>query len=182
VERATVCIEMQPCGYQFRYQRLRPLPGGTDVSAPHTAYCLGFLFTEERDAVVLIKKARPAWQKGKFNGIGGHVEDGESASLAMQREANEEAGVPFAVKWELFAVMRGADWTCHCFRAFDTTAAEEANSDAGADEQIAYAMLSRLDAMPLLPNLRWLIPLALDSEVSGGNVYYAPKPAPSVSA
>jgi hypothetical protein len=28
-----VCIEMHARGYQFGYQRSRPLPGGTDVSA-----------------------------------------------------------------------------------------------------------------------------------------------------
>lgn len=147
------------------------------VHSPRVAgivYCLGFLFTEERDAVVLIKKARPDWQRGKFNGIGGHVEAGESPLQAMQREASEEAGIAFAVQWRLFAIMRGADWKCHCFRAFDTPEAEQANGGGDSDEKISYVPLSRLSAKPLLPNLAWLIPLALDAEPRGvADINYA---------
>ncbi len=126
-------------------------------------YCLGFLFTEERDAVVLIEKARPDWQRGKFNGIGGHVEDGETPFEAMLREGSEEAGV--TVDWQHFATMVGADWTCFCFRAFDTEAAETANGDG--DEKIYFVPLANLPKKPLLPNLAWLIPFALDGEIKG---------------
>lgn len=43
--------------------------------------------------VALIRKAKPAWQAGRLNGIGGKVEPGEDPQLAMAREFEEEAGV-----------------------------------------------------------------------------------------
>jgi 8-oxo-dGTP diphosphatase len=36
-------------------------------------YTLGFIFDQARDHVLLIKKMRPAWQRDRFNGIGGKV-------------------------------------------------------------------------------------------------------------
>ena len=34
-------------------------------------YACGFLFSQDRTRVVLIRKRRPAWQAGKLNGVGG---------------------------------------------------------------------------------------------------------------
>lgn len=53
-------------------------------------YVLGFAMYEGR--VWLIRKARPAEQAGKLNGIGGKVEPGEHPDEAMVREFKEEAG------------------------------------------------------------------------------------------
>lgn len=128
-----------------------------------TIYCLGFLFTDERDAVVLIEKQRPDWQRGKWNGIGGHVEEGERPEQAMRREANEEIGARMSLAWEPFAIMDAPAWICYCYRAFDTQAAEEASGDADGGEAVAYCPLAGLATRPLLANLQWLIPLALDS-------------------
>jgi 8-oxo-dGTP diphosphatase len=44
-----------------------------------TQYVLGFLFDPSQKDVVLIKKLKPEWQKGKLNGVGGKIEEGESA-------------------------------------------------------------------------------------------------------
>ena len=38
-------------------------------------------------------KRRPAWQAGRWNGVGGKVEPGEDIHTAMHREAAEEIGV-----------------------------------------------------------------------------------------
>jgi len=53
-------------------------------------FVCGFLFDPTGTRVALIKKARPDWQKGKLNGVGGHIEKGESAIGAMMREFHEE--------------------------------------------------------------------------------------------
>lgn len=39
-------------------------------------YTIGFITCGEK--VLLMQKNRPAWQKGKFNGIGGKINKGES--------------------------------------------------------------------------------------------------------
>lgn len=58
-----------------------------------TKYVLGFFFSEDRERVLLIKKNRPEFLRGKLNGIGGHLESAESPLSAMQREFHEETGI-----------------------------------------------------------------------------------------
>ena len=53
-------------------------------------YVVGFLF--QGDKVALIQKNRPAWQKGKLNGIGGHIEENETPLSTVDREFFEELG------------------------------------------------------------------------------------------
>jgi 8-oxo-dGTP diphosphatase len=70
-------------------------------------YCCGFVTDECRIRVLLIQKNRPDWQAGKLNGIGGHVEEGETDREAMSREFQEEAGVCVDKdRWEHFAGAR----------------------------------------------------------------------------
>jgi 8-oxo-dGTP diphosphatase len=123
-------------------------------------YVLGFLFTPERERVVLLQKARPSWQAGKLNGVGGHIEQDESPDVAMEREANEETGV-INIEWEEFTVVYGLDWCMHVFRAFDTQADEATNLE---DEPVTCC--DPLNLPPnVLTNLRWLVPMALDDRV-----------------
>ena len=57
-------------------------------------YVVGFLFDEDarryhktgHGNVVLIEKNRPAWQAGRLNGVGGHIEIGETPDEAISRE------------------------------------------------------------------------------------------------
>lgn len=68
-----------------------------DVARPTPA------FTE----VLLLRKFSPVWQKGKYNGVGGKIESGETIHVAMAREFVEETGVQTdARSWELFHVER----------------------------------------------------------------------------
>ena len=56
----------------------------------HTQYVMGLIF-DTTDRILLIKKKRPSHQVGKWNGLGGKVEDNETITRAMTREAKEEA-------------------------------------------------------------------------------------------
>lgn len=58
-----------------------------------TTYCLGFAFDPTLQQVALIQKNRPDFLKGRWTGVGGHVEEGETAGQAMAREFEEEANV-----------------------------------------------------------------------------------------
>lgn len=50
------------------------------------------------ERVLLVKKDRPAWQHGRFNLVGGKIEEGETPEQAALRELKEEAGlVPMEV-------------------------------------------------------------------------------------
>jgi len=55
-------------------------------------YTLSFIFTPELDMVWLIKKVKPEWQKGLYNGIGGKIEGGENVLFSAKREIKEESG------------------------------------------------------------------------------------------
>ena len=123
-------------------------------------YSCGFLFSPDRQRVLLIRKRRPAWQAGKLNGVGGKVEPGESAMEAMIREFREEAGLEMT-SWEQILTLSGDDWRGHFFRAFG----EVDEAVAITDEQLE---IHRVDALPgdTIPNLHWMIPMMLDEDVT----------------
>ena len=56
-------------------------------------YTLGIILTKSLDEVLLIKKEKPNWQKGKLNFIGGKVEQNESYTSCIVRECEEETGL-----------------------------------------------------------------------------------------
>lgn len=130
-------------------------------------YVVGFLFC--RDEVLLIEKARPTWQAGRLNGVGGHVEDGETYAQAMQREFLEETGIQSTGVWERFAHLSGDDsdpermaaggtlFEVAFFRA-DAGGDDRPTPRADTDERLRWCWVKELENV--LPNLHWLIPLA----------------------
>ena len=56
-------------------------------------YVVGLIFDESFENILLIRKNRPNWQKGRLNGVGGKVEDQETSYEAMVRECEEECGL-----------------------------------------------------------------------------------------
>jgi len=124
-------------------------------------YCLGFVFTENDDKILLLSKERPAWQKGLLNGIGGHVEEGETFPDAMIREGREEANL--YVDWTLIAHIGSSEWSMGCFRATDSYAVFNAPPVNDVGEHLgSFAVRDiLLGNLVTIPNLRWLVPMAL---------------------
>src|ERR1700690_3869942 len=89
---------------------------GTFGTAVETRFVLGFLFDPSRIAVLLIRKARPDWQRGKLNGIGGKIEVGEVPSQAMEREFREESGLTVKT-WIHFGQFRSGSDLVFCYHA-----------------------------------------------------------------
>jgi 8-oxo-dGTP diphosphatase len=137
-------------------------------------YVCGFLFTPEigdlqKQSVALIKKERPAWQKGLYNGIGGKVEVGETPHSAIHREFWEETGahislwIPYCTLIHSAIVSKSmptGPWTVHFFKAFQV-----ATLQSPTDEQVRWwniqSVTNRLNNY-FVPNLQWLIPMALE--------------------
>src|SRR5205823_2965059 len=76
-----------PCRYLFcatcdpsrsRYSAARAVARWQLLMQPIRVYACGFLFSADRAQVLLIRKRRPVWQCGKFNGIGGKLEAAET--------------------------------------------------------------------------------------------------------
>ena len=116
-------------------------------------YVVGFL--HDANCVVLIEKKRPEWQFGLLNGVGGHIEDGETPSDAMRREFHEEAGLDIDY-WNLGVVLTGKGWRVHFFSARGPAMYARTQTD----ERVHYVSISSLPGN-VIPNLRWLIPLCL---------------------
>jgi len=125
-------------------------------------YVTGFLFSKDSSHIVLINKINPQWQRGLFNGIGGKIEINESSIDAMVREFVEETGV----------TTQQADWTCYakvvrpnCYDVDVYFAHSDLAFTAKTIEQEQVHIIKLID-LPnnVIPNLRWLIPLALDQQ------------------
>lgn len=106
-------------------------------------------------------RTRPAWQAGRVNALGGKLHDGEAPPAAARREVREEAGVDVA-EWEEFLVWHDPHYRMHAVRAFDP-AAERART--AEDQTVFLADVGQLPAH-VIDNLRWLVPLALDTDVA----------------
>jgi 8-oxo-dGTP pyrophosphatase MutT (NUDIX family) len=144
-------------------------------------YVLGFVFDYGFHHVLLICKTSPEWQAGRLNGLGGKIEPGESPLQAMDRELREEtlgrlgevelgvfgrlcvepktrdAASPAAEVWLFWGKYPGemADRARPSF-ASRLTGIE---TPEGATQVVVR---SDLPNWPTLPNLRYLVPMAVN--------------------
>lgn len=127
---------------------------------------VGFLFSPDEKYVVLIKKNRPKWQEGKYNGVGGHMNSNDETALqAMIRKFKEETGLEI-IDWKSFAEGYNVDdnnTRVDFFVAksefYDTVTSKE-------DEHVSIIARRDLSFLPLIYNLNWLILLALDKQTT----------------
>lgn len=125
-----------------------------------TSYVVGFLFRSQGKEVALIRKLKPEFQRGKLNGVGGKIEDGETPLNAMCREWREETG-SVVVDWTGFASLVAGEALIHFFSAFGGDAVKLSSP---TDEEVNWFEVICLDIMPRMKNLDWLIPMALDPD------------------
>ncbi len=145
---------------------------GTDstVKCAKQGYVIGFMFSEDAKQVALIRKEKPAWQKGKLNGIGGKLEPKEAPSDAMVREFLEETGFETSVNdWSYFARLDGGNGTekgtgffmIHCFVSVGELSLLKSMEDE-AIEIVALKDISSFAPDEILDNTQWLVSLAHD--------------------
>lgn len=120
-------------------------------------YVTGFLFSPDKKEVVLIQKNRPDWQRDRFNGVGGKIEQDETPLDAMQREFFEETGV-YIEDWQEFAVINGPDYEV----SFHFAISGKYNQvKTKTDEKIFIHQVNSLKEINVIDNTHWLIPMAL---------------------
>jgi 8-oxo-dGTP pyrophosphatase MutT (NUDIX family) len=148
-------------------------------------YVLGFLFSHNRDRVVLIRKSIPNtnhplhWMDGLLNGIGGKVEPGEMIFPAMRREFIEETGLDvdpwrYCGKIE-FMGTGGMESVVNIFRAFTKEMPARGEIIQTTDEHVDVYQIYKLNKRQpnnrldpdyrTVDNLRWIIPAALDIDI-----------------
>ncbi len=125
-------------------------------------YVCGLLFDSQRYRVILIEKKRPERMKGKLLGVGGKVEPGESPRAAMIREFREETSLDIR-SWDYFMTLSGGDRVIHFYRAFLAREVLDL-AETVTDETVLEVHLNDLKHAPLLPNMRWIIPMALSMD------------------
>jgi len=129
-------------------------------------YVAGLLFSEDKSQVVLIHKLRgPAAVVGKWNAIGGKIEESELEFSAMQREFFEEAGVDVN-NWTPFLILSGKNWEVTFFHCFD----DKLFVCRTMEEEEVFPFLLN-DLPEIVPNLRWIIPMALGHQDDHVMVY-----------
>lgn len=126
-----------------------------------TKYVLGFLFDPSKKDVVLIKKLKPEWQKGKLNGVGGKIEENETPLEAMRREFKEETGGEIE-EWREFLQLSGHSFIIHTFVAFSLHAYTVKTMEK---EKVKVYKVNRLNFNKTIGNLKWIIPLAIDKDL-----------------
>jgi 8-oxo-dGTP diphosphatase len=141
-------------------------------------YVLGFVFDTTKDITLLLRKTKPEWQAGLLNGVGGKVEAhdyGDSnkwpEEMAMNREWMEESlGTIGPLEWKKFGHFYGNNSNVHAFKAFASSRnlikMGTVTNDVGEDFEMFPTQFilspSGMKANKCVPNLAWLIPLALD--------------------
>lgn len=116
---------------------------------------MGAFFDHGMTRVVLIRKKRPQRQAGRWNLVGGHIEEGESSLEAMRREFREEVGLD-QQDWKYVGqIDNQGHYTVDIFG----TEALEGIPDVKAttDEIPSYLLVSSLP-YDVLPNLNWIVP------------------------
>lgn len=140
-------------------------------------YSCGLLFNASKTRVVVIRKEHgPEHLLGKWNGVGGKIEDGESPEEAMSREFQEETSVVVVpTSWtnflDLHESAKHAAWVVYFFYAVvDEVVFTSVHTTT--DEQVSYTIVEDVvSATHLVPNLRWIIPMALSHLESGVKKY-----------
>lgn len=131
-------------------------------------YTAGFAFSKDANNVALIRKNRPAWQAGKLNAIGGHVEPGETPRQAQVREYYEETGVRSTLDdWTFFGRLNGGGTGMDAWQVnfYYSTNPRLLCVNTMTDEVVRvydWSDISYFEGYPLMHNLRWLIERARD--------------------
>lgn len=118
---------------------------------------LAFVFNENLDQVLLIKKQKPPQHAGLLNGLGGKLEENETHLECVTREIAEEAGLSISPeKWLSVGQMTWSNWEVSIWTA--TTASD---NRIFPEADVAWYPVQKLPKN-IIANLAWLIPLAVD--------------------
>lgn len=126
------------------------------------------------------------YHSGKWNGLGGKLEPGESPLEGARREFSEEAGVALTegafecagwIQFPLFKAHKGEDWWVTVFRA-RLSAAEAARvrvaNEPAADPEgeLHWVEPARVLDLPLWAGDQLFLPQVLRGESVAGTIWY----------
>jgi 8-oxo-dGTP diphosphatase len=127
-------------------------------------FVVGFLFSPDKQRIVLMEKKRPEWQVGLLNGPGGRIKEDETPYAAIEREFKEETGAS-GIFWRPFCRMQSGKNHVIFFVGVADVEVKQMT-----DEPVAWHDFSALDPEKMVRNLWWLLPLALDEKGATASV------------
>ena len=125
----------------------------------HIEYCLGFVFDNAFQSVVLTLKER-GLHIGCWNGLGGKIEKDELPTESMEREYREESNDHEINDWSFVCLLEGKDWSVHVFTAIDMDCVDTFSAEDVVEQGMtgtAQVLLEGLEALPLAPHVHLLI-------------------------
>jgi 8-oxo-dGTP diphosphatase len=127
-----------------------------------TEYVMGLMFSVDKQNVLMVEKNRPDWQKGKLNGIGGKIEEGEKPVDAMVREFREETGInTHWTDWEIFSIVGNNTKKVTYFKAFSDQLYEYQQ----AEQEVPVVVPARqVWIYNCVADIPFLVPMALDGK------------------
>ena len=141
-------------------------------------YVVCIVFDGPRDFVVLIEKKRPTWQVGLLNGPGGKIGSDETDQQAASRTFEKETGAHIKPEsWTCFARLVGGPEKSPYAVSF-LTVTRPCNIHTTSDESVGWYNMAGLNDLPLVPALRWIIPMAMDPNVPYAEVKDRVTPEP----
>ncbi len=132
---------------------------------------LGFVLSKDKKSVLLIHRNKRQGDQhlGKYNGLGGKMEDGEDVLSCLKREIREEAGIRCSrvelrgtVNWPGFGAA-GEDWLGFIF-LIHRYQGEPATSNEEGD--LHWKRISELDSLPMWEGDKFFLPLVFDANPS----------------
>lgn len=109
-----------------------------------TLYSVGFAVSLDGQKVLLLEKGRPVALKGKWMGVGGHIEEGETPFDAIVRESKEEADLDL-LAWDRLCVVEREDATIYMHAAFT----DLSQARTMTDEPVEIFDWDEVDGLPL---------------------------------
>lgn len=136
---------------------------------PFKEYSIGLL--HHYGCVVLLRKAKPEWQKGKLNLPGGELKPGETSLGACIREFYEETGI-LHEEWRLRIKLRGKNYSLDVFSGEIDAFLPQPVITSLPDESASWCRLPQFasiaDPTPVINyddcvgNMCWIIPFCMD--------------------
>lgn len=120
-------------------------------------YVAGLYFWKSQ--VLLIRKEKPAFMKGKLNGIGGKMEDRESPLSSMIREFEEETGL-HVFDWKHFATLQGRNFEVEWFKSEADYMLPRPVSLDPEIEKTEWINIHDVQYTDRMNNLSWLVQMA----------------------
>ena len=131
-------------------------------------YSCGLVFNQDNSKLAMIKKNRPWWQRGKYNGVGGKLEIIETYNECMIRETKEEIGIDTNEKeWAFLGRLKINDSDIMFFAIFgiDFYTLKQITDEEIHIFKVKDIFNIKSDVYNLImPNIRTAIGLALDKK------------------